>query len=109
MRWNRGDDEALQVLESQVRKVRVGKTEKFIEEFKFKDPRELALKAMTEIRNQLKLQLDVFKVFYDLEAVADFQKTVLEAIAEEAPHVKERIVKRLKERRALRSAVRIAD
>jgi len=69
MKWNRGDKVALQVLESQVRRVRVGKTKKFVEEFKFKDPRELAIRAMAEIRQQLnhfKLENDGIKrLFYD--------------------------------------------
>jgi uncharacterized protein YerC len=107
MRWNRGDEQALQVLESQVRKVRVGKTERFVEEFKFKDPRELAIKAMAEIRGQLNLQLEVFKTLYDLEAVAEFQREVLEAIAEVDPVVRGRIIQRLKSSRALRSSVQI--
>jgi len=107
MRWNRGDEEALQVLESQVRKVRVGKTEQFVEEFKFKDPRELALKAMAEIRGQLNLQLEIFKTLYDMEAVAEFQREVLNAIGEVSPDVRNRITQKLKEGRALRSAVSI--
>jgi len=107
MRWNRGDEEALQVLENQVRKVRVGKTEKYVEEFKFKDPRELAIKAMAEIRGQLNLQLEIFKTLYDMEAVAEFQREVLNAIGEVSPDVRNRITQRLKEGRALRSAVSI--
>ncbi|MGD0914941.1 MAG: hypothetical protein ABSB22_00645 [Thermodesulfobacteriota bacterium] len=61
MRWNRGDQEALQILESQVRKVKVRGSEENVTEYKFKDPRELALKAMQEIRGQLNLQLDIFR------------------------------------------------
>src|SRR5271157_1515569 len=39
MRWNRGDPEALQILESQVRKVKVGRGEaaQEVTEYKFKD------------------------------------------------------------------------
>ena len=50
MRWNRGDNEALQILESQVKKVKVRGSEEEVTEYRFKDPRELALKAMAEIR-----------------------------------------------------------
>jgi len=78
MRWQRGDDEALQILESQMKKVRIGKTEKFVEEFRFKDPRELALKAMQEIRGQLKLQLEMFQALFSLQAAEEFEATVLE-------------------------------
>lgn len=107
MRWNRGDEAALQILESQVRKVRVGKTEKFVEKFKFKDPRELAIKAMAEIRGQLNLQLDIFKTLYDMEAVAEFQREVLTSIGEVSPDVRSRIIQRLKEGKALRGSVSI--
>jgi hypothetical protein len=106
MRWQRGDEEALQILESQVKKVRVGKTEKFVEEMKFKDPREIALAAMREIRGQLNLQLDIFKTLYDVEAVAEFQREVLTAIGEEAPNVRDRIIYRLQKSRAIRAAIK---
>lgn len=109
MRWNRGDDEALQILEGQVRKVRVGKGEKTetVKEYRFKDPRELALKAMAEIRGQLALQLDIFKTLYDVDAVAQFQREVLHAIGEVSPDVRDTIIQRLKEARTLRQSVTI--
>ena len=107
MRWNRGDKAALQVLESQVRKVRVGKTEKFVEQFKFKDPRELALRAMQEIRGQLSLQLDIFKTMYDMAAIAEFQTEVLTAIGEVAPDVRNKIIQSLKKNRSVRQSVSI--
>jgi len=106
MAWNRGDDTALQILESQVstKKVRVGQVEELVKEYKFKDPRELALKAMQEIRGQLNLQLDIFKALYDLESIAEFQKEVITIIGEVAPDVRQRIIEALKENRAIRSA-----
>ncbi len=107
MKWSRGDEEALQILESQVRKVKVKGTEEEITEYRFKDPRELALRAMAEIRGQLSLQLDIFKVLYDVEAVAEFQKEVLTIIGEVSSDVREKIIQRLREKRALRSACRI--
>ena len=107
MRWNRGDSEALQILESQVRKVKVKGSEEEVAEYKFKDPRELALKAMQEIRGQLNLQLDIFKTLYDVQAVAEFQKEVLSAIGEVSPDVRDRIIKRLKEGKALRRSVEL--
>jgi hypothetical protein len=107
MRWNRGDSEALQILESQVRRVKVRGSEEEVKEYKFKDPRELALKAMAEIRGQLNLQLDIFKTLYDVQAIAEFQKEVLTAIGEVAPDVRDRIIQRLKESRALRQSVSI--
>jgi predicted transcriptional regulator len=110
MAWGRGDDVALQILESQrtTRKVRIGKEEIDVTEFKFKDPRELALKAMAEIRGQLKLQLDIFQALYDLKAAQEFQEEVLQAIGEVSPDVRSQIIHRLNQRRAVRSAVRFA-
>ena len=107
MRWNRGDEEALQILEGQARKVKVRGAEQEVTEYKFKDPRELALKAMQEIRGQLNLQLDIFRTLYDVQAVAEFQKEVLTAIGEVSPDVRDKIIQRLKESRALRQSVSI--
>ena len=39
-----------------------------------------ALKACQEIRGQLSLQLDIFKALYDMQAMAAFQREVLDAI-----------------------------
>ena len=105
MRWNRGDEEALQILESQVRKIRVKGFEEEVSDYKFKDPRELALKAMAEIRSQLSLQLDIFKALYDMTAVAEFQKEVLTAIGEVAPNVRDKIIHNLQKARAIRSTL----
>jgi uncharacterized protein YerC len=107
MRWNRGDEGALQILESQVKKVRHGKKEEEAVEFRFKDPRELALKAMQEIRGQLNLQLDIFKTLYDLQAVSEFQKEVLTAIGEVDANVRARIIQRLKEGRIIRQSIEL--
>jgi len=107
MRWNKGDSEALQILESQVRKVKVKGSEEEITEYRFKDPRELALRCMAEIRGQLNLQLDIFKTHYDVEAIAEFQKEVLSAIEEVSPDVRNTIIRRLKERKALRGSLTV--
>ena len=108
MRWNRGDEAALQVLETQVatRKVKVGAQEEFIKEFKFKDPRELAIKAMGEIRGQLKLQLEIFQTLYDMQAVEQFQQEVLAVIGEVEPDARRRIIDRLAKKRAIRSVIK---
>jgi predicted DNA-binding protein (UPF0251 family) len=65
-----------------------------------------ALKACAEIRNQLKLQLDIFQTLYDLQAAEEFQNTVVEAIGEVSPDVRDRIIQELNEKRAVRSAVK---
>jgi hypothetical protein len=108
MRWNRGDDEALQILESQVRKVRVKGQEEPITQYKFKDPRELALRAMQEIRGQLKLQLEIFQALFSLQAAEEFQNEVLAAIGEVAPDVRSKIIHNLNQKRAIRSAVKFS-
>ena len=65
------------------------------------------LKAMREIRGQLELQLEIFKSLYDIQAVADFQREVLTAIGEVDSGVRNLIINRLKEGRALRQSVDI--
>ncbi len=73
-----------------------------------RDPREVALKAMQEIRGQLKLQLDIFQVLYDMRAVAEFQQEVLEAIGDASPEVREKIIRNLQERKAVRSTLELS-
>lgn len=107
MRWNRGDDTALQILESQVRKVKIRGSEKEIEEYKFKDPRELALMAMREIRGQIQLQFEIFQGLYDMQAVAEFQKEVLDAIGRCSPELKQQIVEELKKGGSIRSILEL--
>jgi predicted DNA-binding protein YlxM (UPF0122 family) len=109
MRWNRGDPEALQVLESQVKKIRIGDGEELeIKEVKFKDPRELALRAMAEIRGQLALQLEIFQALFSLQAAQEFQDTVLQVIKEVDPNVRNEIIRCLNQRRTIRQAVRFS-
>ena len=105
MRWNRGEDDALQILESQVRKIKVRGQEEEVAEYRFKDPRELALKAMQEIRGQLKLQLEIFQALFDMQAVKQFQTEVLEAIGSVSTEVRDAIIRRLAEENAIRSTL----
>jgi transcriptional regulator len=84
MKWIKGDETAIQVLEKNARLVNVGTREEpeYVTEYKFKDPHEVALKAMGEIRAQLKLQLEIFQTLYDMKAVQEFQEEVLSTIAQ---------------------------
>jgi len=66
----------------------------------------LKLKAMAEIRGQLRLQLEIFQTLYDMKAVEEFQKEVLSAIGEAAPEVRRAIVDKLNQKRAIRSAIK---
>jgi len=107
MGWSRGDPQALQTLEKQVKRIRIGEDEEVeVVQAKFKDPRDLAVKVMAEIRGQLDLQLKMFQTMYDMQAASEFQETVLEVIAEIDPEVRNEIIRRLNERRSVRSALR---
>jgi len=87
MRWVRGDDGAIQVLESQVRKVRVGTGEdaEWVKEFKFKVPREIALAAMKRIESQLRLQNETLALLANMKAVKEFQEDVIHILKEVCP------------------------
>ncbi len=62
------------------------------------------LRLAAEIRQQLGLQLNISRTLLDLKVVREFQRSVVEVIAEESPEVARRVVARLKERRALRAS-----
>ena len=68
----------------------------------------LKIKVMAEIRNQLKLQLEIFQTLYSLQAAEDFQNSVMEAIREVSPDVREAIIRKLNEKQAIRSALKFA-
>jgi len=69
---------------------------------------ELKLKVMSEIRGQLRLQLEIFQTLYDMKAVQEFQQEVLTAIGEASPEIRNEIINKLNERRALRSAIKFS-
>ncbi len=72
------------------------------------DRKSLARTILTlaaEVRQQLALQLTISKAVIDIELVREFRRSVVEAIAEEAPETARRIVARLKAHRARRRAV----
>ncbi|MGD9106560.1 MAG: hypothetical protein PVH55_12030 [Desulfobacterales bacterium] len=62
---------------------------------------EIKLKTMTEIRNQLKLQLEIFQTLFDFRAVEAFQQEVLETIKGVDINVRNEIINRLNQRQAL--------
>ena len=65
----------------------------------------MAIKIMAEIRGQLKLQLDIFEILYSVQAAQEFQQEVLTAIGEADANTRKRIIDRLNQKRAIRSAV----
>jgi predicted transcriptional regulator len=107
MRWGKGDPEAYRVLESNVDQEIMfgppGSESKVLlsGNIRMKDPRELAVKVMGEIRAQLDLQLKLFQTLYDMQAVQEFQTEVIRIIGEIEPNARRRIIKRLHQRRAL--------
>jgi len=71
---------------------------------KINSEKNTAIKACAEIRAELSLQLEIYKTLYDFEAVREFQQEVLNTIAEVNQEVRNEIIKRLKQRRALRQS-----
>jgi len=67
-----------------------------------------AIKLMTEIRGQLKLQLDIFEILYSTQAAREFQQEVLEAIGDADHETRQKIIDRLNQKRALRNAVQFS-
>ena len=63
------------------------------------------LKHVAEVRKQLGLLLNIAEALYNAEEVAAFQQIVLEEIGNAAPDVRDRILHRLHERRAIRSTL----
>lgn len=63
------------------------------------------IKVMIEIRNQLKLQLELFQTLYSMQAAAEFQETVLDVISKVDPEVRKHIITELNSRYAIRNAV----
>jgi predicted transcriptional regulator len=104
MAWHRGDNVALQILESQVsrKKVRIGNKEEFINEYKFKDPRELAIKIMDTIKGQLSLQLEILKTMYNAEAFEEFEETVLRVMERMDPKARDEIILEIQKAQPLR-------
>jgi hypothetical protein len=61
------------------------------------------LRLAGEVRQQLGLQRAISRALVDLRIVQQFQQTVIEITREESPEAANRILDRLKARRALRA------
>ena len=86
--------------------------EKNIETATGQERRELQeqrLKHVAEVRKQLGLLLEIAQALYNAEEVAAFQQSVLEEISHAAPEVRDRILQRLNERRAIRSTIALGQ
>lgn len=70
------------------------------------DDAHLSVKLMAEIRNQLRLMMDVYEMLYSLEGAAQFQQTVLEVLEECDPGLRQEVIIKLNEKSSLRAALR---
>ncbi len=68
----------------------------------------LKIRCIAEIRNQIKLQFDIFQTLYSLREAEEFQAAVLETLKEVSPDVRNRVIQKLNEKRAIRSALKFA-
>jgi len=68
----------------------------------------VALRSLSEIRQQLALQLDILSRLHDIKAIQEFQLSVLEAIEEASPEVRNAVIDKLHARNALRRAIEIS-
>lgn len=66
---------------------------------------DLKLRTMAEIRGQLKLQLEIYQTLYDMKAVQEFQQEVLTTIGEVSPEIRDAIISKLNERKAIRRSI----
>jgi len=110
MNWLRGDDDpesALRILESQVKYVMVGDdaNKEAVKEYKFKDPRELALKAIGQAVSVNREKRELLKTLYDVEVVREFMREVVNIIGEASPELKSKLIANIRDRGALRSAL----
>lgn len=87
---------------SQLKKIN-NKANQLLDDLK-NDPA-MAIKIMAEIRGQLKLQLDIFEILFSVQAAQEFQNEVLQAIGEADNETRKRIIDRLNQKRAIRSAI----
>jgi transcriptional regulator with XRE-family HTH domain len=68
------------------------------------DP-DLRLKVMAEIRGQLRLQLEIYQTMFDLKAVQEFMDETMAVIGQVEPEIRREIIRRLNERKSIRSAL----
>lgn len=68
-------------------------------------PWRVIFRAMKEIREQLELQLEIYQCLFDTKAVAEFQDEVLDTIKGVSPEIRQVIIERLRQKRAVRAVV----
>jgi hypothetical protein len=68
---------------------------------------EIIIKLSAEVRKQLETGLRIAEVWYDHKVFAEFREEVLNTLEEMAPGTRDAIIRRLKEKRAIRGLVSI--
>ena len=104
MNWAKGDEEAIQVLEKQIKRVNIGtrKEPQWIEMLNSKDPRELALKAVAEIRKQINTALAIQKTLWRIEDVKEVLDAIIRIIKKHVPpEVQNLIAEEVRKQRSL--------
>ena len=107
MAWNRGEDVAIQLLESQMRRVRFHGKEQRVKQIRFKDPRELAFTAMKLIQDQLAFQQQCFKDLYDFQYLQDFQRELIQMLREIDANDADEFIRRLEKLHLMRRGLKI--
>ena len=66
---------------------------------------EIIIKHLAEIRKQADSQMRLFDLWTDAKLMAEFQREILTVMEEMQPGVRDAVIRRLKEKRALRGLV----
>jgi len=68
----------------------------------------IIIELAAEVRRQLDAQLQIFELWHDTRIVHEFQQEVLDILNEVQPGLRDEIISRLKQRRAIRSTVKFS-
>jgi transcriptional regulator len=68
----------------------------------FHKNQDIVFRASAEIREQIRLQLDIFKVWYSHQAIQEFQRIVLDALGSVDSELRDRVIKKLHNKQLVR-------
>jgi len=108
-RWSDGDEEAIRILESQTKMVNIGTRQEpqMMEMATVKDPRELMIRVMGEIRMQMQTALDIQKTMYHVEEVKDILDDIISIVKEHVePAIQKLIADAVIKRKSLKMEVK---
>jgi len=100
MAWIRGEKNAVELLDKHHKLGSAGV------KVKFEDPKSLLLKVSQQILNQIKLQITILDSVCSFEAIASFQREIIDLIGEMDLELKKKFISRLREKKSIRSAVK---